>query len=101
MEKTALKSKYEAMIVADAKLSNEEKEAIFKEATEAITKNGGQVINNQVWLERHRMTFRIKKCTEGSYYLINFEDDGSSLAKIRQALRLNEKILRFVLMNVE
>ena len=101
MEKTALRNKYEIMVVVDAKLTPDEKEAIFKEATDIVNKNGGQVINNQIWLERHRLTFRIKKCGEGSYYLINFENDGSAVAKIRQSLTLNEKILRFVIINVD
>ena len=101
MVKTELMNKYEAMIIVDSKLTNEEKEAIFKEAAESITKNGAHVINSQIFLEKHRMTFRIKKCTDGTYYLINFEDDGASIAKTRQIFRLNEKILRFVIVNVE
>ncbi len=101
MEKTEVLRKYEAMVIIDAKLSNEDKEAVFKEATEIVTKSGGSVINGQVWMEKHKLTFRIKKCAEGTYYLINFEDKGDSVAKIRQALRLNEKILRFVLINLE
>ena len=100
MEKTALRVKYEVMIIVDAKLNNEEKETILKEAVDAVTKNGAQVINSQIWLDKHKLAFRIKKCSDGSYYLINFEDDGSSVAKIRQALTLNEKILRFVIINV-
>ncbi len=101
MVKTELMNKYEVMIIVDSKITNEEKEAIFKDAAETVTKSGGHVINSQIFLDKHRMTFRIKKCTDGTYYLINFEDDGAAIAKIRQTLRLNEKVLRFVIVNVE
>lgn len=95
-----LKRKYEAMIIVDAKLPTPEKESIFKESTDAVSKGGGQVINNQVWLEKHRMSFPIKKCQEGTYYLINFEGVGEVNTKIRQTLKLNEKILRFAITHV-
>ena len=101
MGKTALMRKYEAMIIVDARLSNEEKEATFKEAADVINRSGGHVINGQIWLEKHKLTFKLKKLNEGTYYLINFEDEGGALAKIRQSLTLNEKILRFTLINAE
>ncbi|MCA9407666.1 MAG: 30S ribosomal protein S6 [Candidatus Omnitrophica bacterium] len=101
MVKTEVNQKYELVLIIDAKLSNEEKEAILKEAIESVKKGGGKVINSQTWLDKHKLTFQIKKRTEGTYYLISFEDAGSSIEKIKQPLRLNEKILRFSIMKSE
>lgn len=99
--KTEILRKYELVVIVDAKLPNEEKENIRKEAVDAVTKSGGKVINSQVWLEKQRMTFPIKKCNEGTYYLINFEADGSANAGVRSILRINERVLRFAITKAE
>jgi len=87
--------KYELMVIVDAKLNHEEKNSIFKDVNDAISKNGGKLINSQVWMEKHKLTFDIKKCKEGTYYLINYVADGSVNAKVKNAMKLNERVLRF------
>ena len=94
-------NRYELVVIVDASISQEEKEKIVKEAGDAIVKCEGNVINSQVWLDKHKFTFRMKKCTEGTYYLINFESVKSGLSKLRNALRLNENILRSLIVKAE
>ena len=101
MSTTAIISKYEIMMILDAKVAQEEKDSIIKEVVDTIQKSGGKVINNQVWMEKHKLTFRIKKRTEGTYHLTNFESEGPNLIKIQTVLRLNERVLRFIIINVE
>ena len=101
MEKNELIRKYELVVIVDAKLTSEEKESIRKESTDVINKHGGKVINSQVWLEKHKLTFQIKKCGEGTYYIINFEGEGEIIEKIRPSLKLNERILRFDFIKLE
>ena len=101
MENNELIRKYELMMIVDAKLNDEDKNAIFKDATEIITKNDGKVINSQVWLEKQKLTFEINKIKEGTFYLINFDAEGSVNKKIETALKLNERILRFVISKIE
>ncbi len=101
MEKTELTRKYELMVIVDAKLTKEEKDAICKEATDAVDKVGGKVSNNEIWNEKLKLTFPIKKRNEGTYYLINFESEGKEADKIRPILRLKEKILRFAITKIE
>lgn len=101
MEKTVIARKYELVVIVDAHASSEEKEALRKEAADIVTKAGGKVINSQVWIEKHRMSFPIKKRGDGTYYLINFEAEASAAAKIRTNLKLNEKVLRFEIMRAE
>lgn len=96
-----LSRKYELVMIIDARLSAEEKKNIAKEAADAVSKAEGKVINTQLWLEKHKLAFPIKKCAEGSYYLISFESDGLAVEKIRSGLNLNEKILRFAIMHAE
>jgi ribosomal protein S6 len=100
MEKNELKRKYELVVIVDAKLTNEAKEAVRKDVTNAINRRGGKVINSQVWLEKHKLTFQIKKCGEGTYYVIYFEANGAAINKVKPILKLNEKILRFEFIKV-
>jgi ribosomal protein S6 len=93
--------KYELVVIVDANSPQEKKESILKETTDAIGKSEGKVINSQVWLDKHRLTFRIQKCVDGTYYTINFEALPATVAKIRQYLKLNEQILRSLIVRVE
>ena len=88
--------KYELMVIIDGRLNQEEKDSIFKEIVDTVNKSGGKIINSLVWLDKHKLTFAIKKSKEGTYHLINYEADGTANEKIRTALKLNERILRFV-----
>ena len=92
-----LVKKYELMVIVDARLSQDDKNAVFKEATDVVTKNGGKIINSQVWLDKHKLTFPIKKCKEATYYVVNYEADGSLNEKARASLRINERILRYAI----
>ena len=101
MEKNEQKRKYELVVIVDAKLTNESKETVRKEVTDLVNKYGGKVINSQVWLEKHKFTFEIEKCTEGTYYIVNFESESDVVNKMKPALKLNEKILRFIFIKIE
>ena len=90
-------NKYELMVIVDAQKSQPEKEDLYKQTTDAVTKVGGKVINAQVWLDKHKLAFSIKKKNEGTYYLVNFESETSFLAKIKELLRLNEEVLRYLI----
>jgi ribosomal protein S6 len=93
--------KYELVVIVDANAPQEKKESILKETTDAIGKSEAKVINSQVWLDKHRFTFRIAKCMEGTYYTVNFESVPAAINKIRQYLKLNEEILRSLIVRVE
>ncbi|MBF0479477.1 MAG: 30S ribosomal protein S6 [Candidatus Omnitrophica bacterium] len=101
MENKGLFRKYELVTIIDAKLTNDQKEAICKEVVEILQKGNAKIINSQVWFEKHKFSFDIKRCKEGTYYLTNFEGPTLSIAQIRAALRLKEKVLRFAIIKIE
>ena len=86
--------KFELVFIVDANLAGDQKEEVLNQVTDSVKKHGGNVINSQVWLEKQKFTFPMKKLKEGSYYLVNFESDGSGNVKIKSDLRINEKVLR-------
>ena len=101
MENSKVIKKYELMVIVDANLSKDDKDAIIKEVNDMIAKSGGKVINTQLWFEKQKFTFEIKKKTEGSYYLINYEAEKTTNAKMKSFLRLNEKVLRSLILEVD
>ena len=97
-QNTASIGKYELVVILDVQLPQEEKDALIKSVTDVITKEGGKTINSKVWLDKQRFTFPIKKKKEGTYYLINFEAETTSILRMNATLRLNERLLRFAIM---
>jgi len=88
-------AKYELMFLTKSGLKDEEKESIIKQITEAITKNEGKVTKKDLFLDKHRLTFTIKKQGEGTYFLVEFNISPQAIAKLNQAWKINENILRF------
>jgi small subunit ribosomal protein S6 len=89
-------NKYEAMFITKPELSEEERKTLFAQIQDAVIKNNGQVSQAAVWGERRKMTFPIKKSTEGVYYLMNFTIDPGAIVKLREIYKLNENILRLL-----
>ena len=93
--------KYELIFIVDARLSEGEKGDISKQVADMVVKFGGKVVNLAMWIDRQRFTFPMKKVWEGTYYLATIEMVGPEVAKLRRELQLNERLLRFLIVNVE
>ncbi|MDE2222683.1 MAG: 30S ribosomal protein S6 [Candidatus Omnitrophica bacterium] len=94
-------NKYELVYIVDAHAPQSTKDDIAKQVADAAAKTGIKLVNSQLWLERHKMSFPIQKIVEGAYYLLNIEADSSSIPKLHGILRLNEQILRFLTVRTE
>lgn len=88
-------AKYELMLLTKSGLRDEEKDSILKQVSEAITKNEGKVNRKDLFLDKHRLAFSVKKQKEGTYFIVELEIPPAALVKLNQALTLNENILRF------
>jgi small subunit ribosomal protein S6 len=89
-------NKYELVYIVDAHAPQGTKDDIAKQVVDSLAKSEIKVTNNQLWLDRHKMSFPIRKIVEGTYYLLNLEAKSSSITKLQGILRLNEQILRFM-----
>lgn len=92
---------YEAMFIVNPNLNEEQKKDAFNQLNDAILKNQGEVINSAVWSEKRKLCYPIKKFQEGIYYLVNFKVDPSAITKIKQVYKLNENIVRMLLLKIE
>ncbi|MBI3602079.1 MAG: 30S ribosomal protein S6 [Candidatus Omnitrophica bacterium] len=89
-------NKYELMYIIDAHSPQTTKEDIAKQVADTAAKSEVNVINSHLWLEKHKMSFPIKKIWEGTYYLLNLEAQSSAINKMQALLRMNEHLLRFL-----
>lgn len=90
-------AEYEAMLIVQPNLNEERRQELFNSLNEAVTKNGAEIINSGVWSEKRRLSFPIKKFQEGIYYTINFKAEPGSISKLKQAYKLNENIIRLLI----
>jgi small subunit ribosomal protein S6 len=94
-------NKYEAMFIIKPDLSEEEKKSVFDQIGEAVTKNKGVINQAAVWSERKKLAFPIKKFQDGIYYLVNFDLGTQALEKIRYTYKLNESIIRLLIIKLD
>jgi small subunit ribosomal protein S6 len=89
-------NKYELVYIIDAHAPQSTKDEIAKQVADSLAKTEIKLVNSQLWLDRHKMSFPIQKIVEGTYYLLSLEAKSSSIAKLQSMLRINEQILRFL-----
>ncbi len=89
---------YEGVFILDPDLAQESSKNIVTQIQELITKNGGRVEGLQEWGKK-RMTYKIKKRQDGNYVLLTFQIDSLQVKKVDQSLRLNDQVLRHLLVN--
>ncbi len=90
-------NKYEAMFIVKPDLSDADKKLLFSQISDAVVKNNGSVSQANIWSEKRKLYFSIKKYREGIYYLMNFIIAPDAVAKLKQIYKLNENILRVLI----
>ena len=89
---------YEGVFIINPDLSNEASKGVVTQLQELVSKNGGRVDGLQEWGKK-RLAYKINKKQDGNYVLLNFQLDTKQTKKLEQALRLNDQLLRFLLVN--
>ncbi len=89
---------YEGVFIINPDIPTETSKGVVGQLQEMILKNGGRVEGLQEWGKR-RMAYKIKKKHEGHYVVLNFQLGSDQTKKLEQALRLNDQLLRYLLVN--
>jgi small subunit ribosomal protein S6 len=88
--------KYELAFIADPELDAEGLTALEEKVQEWIEAAGGKAIKFDRWGKR-RLAYPIKKRNDGYYVFIEVEMPPNGGVIVEQDLRLNEKILRYMI----
>ncbi len=89
--------KYEAMFMVKPDLSEEERKALFTQIHDSVTKNNGGILQSNIWAEKRKLFFSLKRCREATYYLVNFTLNPDAITKIRRVWDMNENIFRVLI----
>jgi small subunit ribosomal protein S6 len=92
--------RYESLVILKAAGSEQEVARAATALEEPIKKIGGTVETAQ-GLGRRRLAFPISKQTEGVYHLIRFQAPTEQIVELGRVFRLNDAIVRFVILAAE
>jgi small subunit ribosomal protein S6 len=91
---------YELLYIIPATLTDEEVGQAESEIQALIQRYGG-VHKETRRLGKFKLTYLIKKVRHGHYVLVYFESEPSAVAKINEALRIHEKVLRHLILRAD
>ena len=89
---------YEGVFIINPELPADTAKSVVTQVQEMVTKNGGRVDGLQEWGKR-RLAYKINKKQDGNYLLVNFQMDPLHTKKFELALRLNDQVIRYLLVN--
>ncbi|MCS7167681.1 MAG: 30S ribosomal protein S6 [Gemmatales bacterium] len=93
---TAPRHLYECLLLFDSNKYNTQKDKLIQQVHQTLERHGATIEVSRLWDER-RLVYPIKKQRKGSYHLIFFRAPGKALPAIREDFRINENILRFLI----
>ncbi len=103
-----MERKYEGMLILKPDLSDPETEEILGKISKKIESLKGKVLDSKIWEKERNFYYFLKsrgadktKHYKGCYWLVNFQLDTVELPQIKETIRLEERILRSLIVNRE
>jgi ribosomal protein S6 len=100
--------KYESMMIIRPDLTEEGNEEVFQKIIKRIETLEGKVSDSKVWIKERKFYFPLrsrgaekKKYHKGAYWLVNFNLDTTKLTDLKETIRLEENILRNIIIKKE
>ncbi|MFI7677130.1 30S ribosomal protein S6 [Actinophytocola sp. NPDC049390] len=84
---------YEVMVILDPTLDERTVQPTLENFLNVIRTSGGNVEKVEVWGKR-RLSFEIKKHTEGIYAVLDVNSDPDAVKELDRQLGLQESVLR-------
>jgi small subunit ribosomal protein S6 len=91
---------YEILFILPPDLEAEEATAATERVRTLVTSRGGEVKSLDVW-GRRRLAYPIKRYHEGVYHIAKFSLGPDQQSDLDRTLRLNEQVLRHLILRVE
>lgn len=93
-------SKYELVLVVNAKIEDDARVATVEKVKEYITANGGTITNVDEWGKK-RLAYEIQHMREGFYYFVQFDAETTVPAEIESRVRIMENVIRYLCVKQE
>jgi small subunit ribosomal protein S6 len=93
-------SVYECMFLLDTSKVAGDVPAAEKQLQGILERNHAEVLASRPWDER-RLAYPIRKQKKGLFYLTYFRTDGKNVAGIERDCKLNETIMRMMVLRID
>jgi small subunit ribosomal protein S6 len=93
-------NKYELALILKPHLDEDALKAEQEKVVALLERFGGTVEKTDDWGKR-RLAYEIEKVTEGFYSFITFSSEPDAPAEIESRLRINENVLRYLIVRQE
>ena len=84
---------YEILLLLDAELEDDREAEIIARVHELVDKSGGLWDLHDAW-GRRKLAYEIGHKSDGSYHLLQFTCDASTLEEISRVLRIDDGVMR-------
>lgn len=91
---------YEGMFILDSNRFAKDGAATSGAVEEIVEKNGGELLASRLWSEQ-KLAYEINGHRKGTYWLTYFRIDSERLADVNRAIRLNDSILRSLVIKID
>ncbi len=91
---------YELMKIVNPELREDAVEKVITRFTNNVKKNDGEVIRIED-MGIKTMAYKIEKKSKGHYFLSYLEGPGKMLSEIERTLRIDENVLRFMIIKLD
>ena len=87
---------YEIMLAINPQLEDKELDSLLDKIKKLITDAKGEITKTNKWGKR-KLAYEIKDFTEMIYVVLNFDVDEKIVAEFERVLKLEEKVIRYLL----
>jgi small subunit ribosomal protein S6 len=91
---------YEALYIINPTLEDDAIQTIVNEVEALVTNQGGAIVRSEIW-GRRKLAYIVKKHTDGCFVLLRFTANPEFVQKIETYFKLNESILRFMVVHFD
>ena len=91
---------YETLFILKPSLDDEERKRELQNISEIVAREGGRIFRTDEWPLR-KLAYRIGREREGWYVFLEFGLPRSKVAELVRNLRINESVMRFVVLRKE
>jgi len=91
---------YETVFIINPDVSQENAQKLTDELVSRTEKAGGRIVKREYWGSRP-LAYPIAKRKRGHYHLLLIDGEAKAIQTLEQALRLDERVLRFMTVKVD
>ncbi len=89
---------YELVIIVTPEIDETATAEVVDKVKTWITESGGSIESSEEW-GRQKLAYLIRNQKEGQYFLFNLKLEPTSIVNLERNFRLQESILRFLIIN--